>query len=124
MTVRRPIRRRSKSSRRSCRKSCRSGRKTPASGSKTSRRHRRAEPGTARIEKARSDAGLFIWRVMSVSRAAKSVHHGVARMIAAVVVALEHFGDLRMPDRLAGVVRQKVLLRHVSDVFAFGVLGE
>src|SRR5262249_49814639 len=39
-----------------------------------------------------------------------SVQQRIARPVAAVVISVENFGDLRMPERLAGVVRQQVLL--------------
>jgi invasion protein IalB len=51
-----------------------------------------------------------------------SVQNGVARPIAALVVARESFGDLRMPHRLARRVGQQVLLRDVRDVLGFRVL--
>ena len=52
------------------------------------------------------------------------VQRGIARAIAARLVLHENLGDLRMPDRLAGIVGQQILLRDIGDVFGFGILGE
>lgn len=53
-----------------------------------------------------------------------SVQNRIARPVAALVVADENLGDLWVPERLAGVVWQQVLLRDVGDVFRLGILGE
>src|SRR5271169_4900168 len=47
-----------------------------------------------------------------------------ARPIAALAVFHEDFRDLRMPHRLAGSVRQEILLGNVGDVFGYVVLRE
>src|SRR6202171_999921 len=52
------------------------------------------------------------------------IQRGIARAITARLVLDENLGDLRMPDRLARIVRQQVLLRHLGDVFRFRILGE
>ena len=54
----------------------------------------------------------------------RSVQRRIARTIAARFVLDEDLGDLRMPDRLAGIVRQQVLLGDIGDVFGFRVLRE
>ena len=46
------------------------------------------------------------------------------RAIAAVLVLGEQLGELRMPQRLAGLVGQQVLLGDVGDVFGLRVLRE
>ena len=48
----------------------------------------------------------------------------MARAIAAMAVLHEDLRHLRMPDRLAAVVRQQVLLGDIGDVFGLVVLGE
>src|SRR5262245_32424829 len=48
----------------------------------------------------------------------------IARTKRAALVALEDFGDLRMPDWGAGIIGQKILLRHIGDVLGLGVLRE
>ncbi len=53
-----------------------------------------------------------------------SMHAGGTRAVAAFAVFDEDFGDLRMPHRVAAIVRQKVLFRDIGDVFGFVVLGE
>ena len=45
-------------------------------------------------------------------------------MVATLVVEIEDFGDLRMAHRLAGLVRQQVLLGDIGDIFGFGVFRE
>ena len=59
-----------------------------------------------------------------VQLTASSVQRLLARAVAAVLVAPERFPDLRVAHRFARLVGKQVLLRHVGDVFAFGVLGE
>src|ERR1044072_4514582 len=58
------------------------------------------------------------------SVALTSVQRLLARAVASVLVARDLFLDLRMAPGLARLVGKQVLLRHVGDVFAFGVLGE
>ena len=41
-----------------------------------------------------------------------------------MAVLHENFRHLRMPDRLAAVIRQEILLGDVGDVFGLVVLGE
>src|ERR1700738_3362687 len=53
-----------------------------------------------------------------------SIQRWVAWAIAARFVLDENLGDLRVPDRLAGIVRQQILLGDVGDVFGFRILGE
>src|SRR5712671_104621 len=55
---------------------------------------------------------------------APSVQRRIARPVAAFVVADENLCDLRVSQRLAGIVGQQVLLGYIGDVFGFGVLGE
>ena len=52
-----------------------------------------------------------------------SVRH-VARAVDALLEALEEIANLRMADRLAAFVGQKILLGDVGDVFGLLVLGE
>ena len=56
-------------------------------------------------------------------RRASARHRAQAEPIATVGGALERLADLGMAHRLAGVVRQEVLLRHVGDVLAVFVFG-
>src|SRR4051812_10223017 len=58
------------------------------------------------------------------SKSKALIQRGIARPVAAGFVLDENLGDLRMPDRLAGIVGQKVLLRNIGDVFGLRVLGE
>jgi hypothetical protein len=53
-----------------------------------------------------------------------SIQRRIARAIAARFVLDENLGDLRVPDRFAGIVRQEILLGDVGDVFGFRILGE
>src|SRR4029077_7745519 len=103
MTARRPIRRSLRNSRRNCRKSC-NGVPTKRARSWNSSRasRRRRHPSNEK----------------------KLVQRGRARPIAAAAVLDEDFGDLRMPHRLAAIVRQQILLGHIGDVFGLVVLGE
>src|SRR4051794_26488007 len=52
------------------------------------------------------------------------IQNGVAAAIAAGLVLLEHFGHLRMPHRLAGLVRQQNFLRHKGDILRFCIFHE
>src|SRR5436190_7464342 len=54
----------------------------------------------------------------------ESIQRRIARTIAAGFILHEDLGDLRVPDRLAGLVRQQVLFGNVGDVFGFRILGE
>ena len=81
---------------------------------------RRADDTVSTKSKGPPRGGPFVLH----EAARVSVQHRIARPVTAVVVALEHLGDLRMPDRLAGRVGQQVLLRHIGDVFVLRVLGE
>ncbi len=47
------------------------------------------------------------------------IQRRIARAITARFVLYENLGDLRMPDRLARIVRQQILLGNVGDVFRF-----
>jgi hypothetical protein len=47
------------------------------------------------------------------------IQRRIAWAIAARFVFHENFRDLRMPDRLARLVRQQILLGNVGDVFRF-----
>ena len=47
-----------------------------------------------------------------------------AAAVNAVLQIIEHFGYLRMPQRLARIVRQQVLFRDIGDIFRLLVLGE
>src|SRR5260370_42071511 len=58
------------------------------------------------------------------SRRQISIQRWVAWAIAARFVLDENLGDLRVPDRLAGIVRQQILFGDVGDVFGFRILGE
>ena len=40
------------------------------------------------------------------------------------VASLKYLGNLRMQDRLTGIVGQKVLLGDIGDVFQFRILNE
>lgn len=44
--------------------------------------------------------------------------------IGAIKGTIEHIGDLRMTNLLAGIVRDEVLLRHISNILALRVLRE
>jgi two-component sensor histidine kinase len=55
---------------------------------------------------------------------AVSVQHRVARPVAAFVIAHENLCDLRVPQRLTGVVGQQVLFRHIRHVFRLRIFGE
>ena len=46
-----------------------------------------------------------------------------ARAIAAFAVGDEALGEFGMAQRLAGIVGNQILLRHVGDVLGLGVLG-
>ena len=52
------------------------------------------------------------------------VQRRIARAIAARLVLHEDLGDLRMPDRLAGIVRQQVLFGDIGDVFGLRIFRE
>ena len=54
----------------------------------------------------------------------QSVRLQIERLVAAVLVLGEKLRDLRMAQRLAGLVRQQVLLRDVGDVFGLRVFRE
>lgn len=45
-------------------------------------------------------------------------------LIGAVLRADEHFIDLRMADRIAGCIGQKILLRDIGDILGFGIFRE
>src|SRR2546430_6482871 len=51
----------------------------------------------------------------------RSIQRWIARTIAARFILHENLGDLRMADRFAGLVRQKVLFGNVGDVFGFRI---
>jgi hypothetical protein len=53
-----------------------------------------------------------------------SVQQRIAGTVAPLVITVENFGDLGMTERLAGIVRQKILLGDVGHVFGFSVLRE
>src|ERR1700704_283187 len=54
----------------------------------------------------------------------RSVQRRIARAVAARFVLHENLRDLRVPDRLARIVRQQILLGDVGNVFRFRILGE
>ena len=62
-----------------------------------------------------SGRGRRVWRSVPLRR---------AHPVAAVLVALEGLLDLRMADGIAGGVGHEVLLRHIGDIFGFGVFSE
>src|SRR5258708_2705959 len=62
-------------------------------------------------------------RCSSCSRSKTSIEHGIAPAVAAAVVLDEHLRHLRVAHRLAGRVRQQILLGHIGDVFGLRVLG-
>src|SRR6266540_338893 len=123
MTVRRPIRRCSRKTRRSCRKSCRSGLKSSARSS----RERVAAPPIRRRSKSRvvrqNTKGARAGRLFYCGQR-WLVQRRIARAIAARLVLHEDLGDLRMPDRLVGIVRQQVLFGDIGDVFGLRIFRE
>src|SRR5450432_3824239 len=52
------------------------------------------------------------------------IQRRIARAIAARFILDENLGDLRMPDRLSGIIRQEILLGNIRDVFGIRVLRE
>src|ERR1700741_2282131 len=52
------------------------------------------------------------------------VQRRVARTVGAGLVLHKDLGDLRMPDRLAGIIRQQILLGDIGDVFGLGIFRE
>src|SRR3954468_8652973 len=52
------------------------------------------------------------------------IQRGIARAIAAGLVPDEALGALRVPDRFAGIIGQKVLLGNIGDVFGLRILRE
>src|SRR5687767_10121578 len=58
-----------------------------------------------------------------IGAGARSVRR-LAAPVEALLEAAEKVAHLRVPHRLAAVVGQKVLLRHIGDVLGLGVLGE
>src|SRR5437764_624456 len=64
------------------------------------------------------------WRQKRGGTRGALIQRLLARAVGAVLVAPEGLFHLRMAHGLAGLIGKQVLLRHVGDVFAFGVLGE
>jgi invasion protein IalB len=90
------------------------------------RRRRSKRLSFDQMQKARLRPRLFICGSPPARgrRNGGSVQPAVAGLVAAGVVPLEHFGDVRVADRLAGSVGQQVLLGDVGDVLRFLVLRE
>src|SRR5258708_913656 len=144
MTARRPIQKSSKRPRKSCRKSCRSVLRKRAQSWRLSslpaQPRRRIRPPSSRprpynAKGARIRAPfLLVWFVgfgggppEALGRARgkrRLIQRRVARAVAARLVLDENLRDLRMPDRLAGLVRQQVLFGDIGDVFGFRVFRE
>src|ERR1700739_1513229 len=117
MTARRPIRRCSRKTRRSCRKNCRRAlKKRPRSWKPTRRRallQIRPRSNAGRKTTKRRPVGAFLVWPNSFSRMIDErelVERRIAWAIAARFVLHKNLGDLRMPDRLTGIVGQQILL--------------
>ena len=79
------------------------------------------EPGGAG---SRNSAGMTWTASAERDRDATLVRLQEEGAVAAVLVLAEQLVDLRVAQRLPGLVGQEVLLRHVGDVLGVGVLGE